>query len=61
MCEANSKELVKFGLTACKTNYAAAYATGLLLSRRLLKQVALDTTYKGAATSGEYFSVVDDV
>lgn len=28
-------------------NYASAYATGLLLARRLLKKVGLDSTYAG--------------
>lgn len=29
------------------TNYASAYATGLLLARRLLKKVGLDKLYAG--------------
>ena len=29
------------------TNYAAAYATGLLLARRLLKQKEIDSLFKG--------------
>jgi len=29
------------------SNYASAYATGLLLARRLLKKVGLDTQYEG--------------
>jgi len=29
------------------TNYAAAYATGLLLARRLLKKLGLDSLYEG--------------
>jgi large subunit ribosomal protein L5e len=36
LCQADSQELRKFGLEAGLTNYAAAYATGLLCSRRLL-------------------------
>lgn len=47
LCSANSKELIKHGLTTGLKNYAAAYCTGLLLARRLLKQVGLDETYSG--------------
>merc|ERR1712216_121459 len=36
-CEANSFELKKWGLNAGLTNYSAAYCTGLLCARRLLK------------------------
>ena len=39
-------------------NYAAAYATGLLLARRLLKKLKLDTVYAGAKeTNGAEFHV----
>lgn len=47
LCSATSKELIKHGLTTGLKNYAAAYCTGLLLARRLLKQVGLDETYAG--------------
>jgi large subunit ribosomal protein L5e len=47
LCSASSKELIKHGLTNGLKNYAAAYCTGLLLARRLLKQVGLDETYTG--------------
>ena len=36
-CQADSSELKKWGVTAGLTNFSAAYATGLLTSRRLLK------------------------
>lgn len=49
LAQAQSSELKRFGLTAGLTNYAAAYATGLLLARRLLKKTGLDSLYKGAA------------
>ena len=32
-----SRELARFGLTSAQTSYPAAYATGLLLARRLLR------------------------
>lgn len=41
---ADSFELKRFGLTAGLTNYASAYATGLLCARRLL--TVLDAEYK---------------
>lgn len=40
-CQADSYELKKWGLTAGFANYSSAYATGLLLARRLLKKVGL--------------------
>jgi large subunit ribosomal protein L5e len=49
LTSAHSHELKRYGLTAGLSNYAAAYATGLLVARRLLKQTKLDTLYKGAA------------
>jgi large subunit ribosomal protein L5e len=47
MCHASSKELEKHGLTVGLKNYSAAYCTGLLIARRLLKQLGLDETYTG--------------
>lgn len=44
------------------TNYAATYATGLLLARRLLQKFNLDKTYTGAeeATGEDYNVEADD-
>lgn len=40
------------------TNYAAAYATGLLLARRHLQKLKMDSAYKGKENAdGEYFDV----
>lgn len=47
LCQADSNELKKWGLTTGLTSYAAAYATGLLLGRRLLKQLGMDDLYVG--------------
>jgi len=44
---AYSHELPRYGLKAGLTNYAAAYATGLLLARRTLQKFGLDKTYEG--------------
>jgi len=62
LCCADSSELKNFGLTAGLTNYAAGYATGLLLARRLLKQVGLDSTYKAnEKRDGSFFNVEEDM
>lgn len=42
------------------SNYASAYATGLLLARRLLKKVGLDTVYEGNKKYGEDYDVSKD-
>lgn len=47
LAEANSKELRRYGLHNAFTSYSAAYATGLLLARRLLKTLKMDTIYPG--------------
>lgn len=62
LCAAESNELKTFGLSAGLTNYAAAYCTGLLLSRRLLSQVGLADVYKPNSTiDGNYFNVDEDI
>lgn len=50
-CEASSTELKRFGLTAGLTNYSAAYCTGLLCSKRLLKTIDAENTKKGVTTA----------
>lgn len=47
VCAAYAHELPRYGIKAGLTNYAAAYATGLLLARRHLKSLNLDSIYKG--------------
>lgn len=44
---ATSTELSKFGVSGGYKNYAAAYCTGLLIARRVLKKFGLDDTFKG--------------
>lgn len=57
---ATSHELPRFGIKLGLTNYAASYATGLLLARRLLKKLKLDTVYQGSAdVTGEEFHQED--
>ena len=43
---AYSHELPRYGLKNGLTNYAAAYATGLLLARRVLTKFGLADTYQ---------------
>merc|ERR1712151_744594 len=45
--QATSTELSKWGLTTGFTSYAAAYATGLLISRRILTKYGLANMFKG--------------
>jgi large subunit ribosomal protein L5e len=60
LSQADSFDLKKFGLEAGLTNYAASYATGLLLARRLLTQLGLNDIYKGVeAADGEFFDVYE--
>jgi len=53
---AYSHELPRYGVKVGLSNYASAYATGLLLARRLLKKLKLDKVYAGAkeANGAEY-------
>merc|ERR1712029_1325951 len=47
LAAAYSHELPHYGLKVGLTNYAAAYCTGLLLARRVLKKLNLDGAYAG--------------
>jgi len=60
LAQADSFELKRFGLESGLTNYAASYATGLLLARRLLTQLGMADIYKGVETAdGEFFDVYE--
>jgi large subunit ribosomal protein L5e len=50
LCAAYSHELPKYGIEVGLTNYAAAYATGLLCARRLLQKLGLDEQYEPTTT-----------
>merc|ERR1712172_165421 len=57
---AYSHELPRYGVKVGLTNYAAAYCTGLLLARRVLKKFNLDSVYAGQTeVDGEHFMVED--
>lgn len=52
---AYSHELRAYGIEHGLTNWAAAYATGLLLARRVLKKLGLDESFTGVEEpDGEY-------
>jgi len=54
-CAAYAHELKRYGISNGLTNWAAAYATGLLLARRALKKLDLDEDFTGVEEAdGEY-------
>ncbi|KAL8672365.1 MAG: hypothetical protein Q9168_003161 [Polycauliona sp. 1 TL-2023] len=54
-CAAYSHELRAYGIEHGLTNWAAAYATGLLIARRVLKKLELDEAFTGVEDpKGEY-------
>ncbi|KAJ1381417.1 Ribosomal protein L5 eukaryotic/L18 archaeal [Sesbania bispinosa] len=58
LAAAYAHELPHYGLEVGLTNYAAAYCTGLLLARRVLKRLEMDEEYEGnVEATGEDFSV----
>ncbi|CAA2993641.1 60S ribosomal L5 [Olea europaea subsp. europaea] len=58
MAAAYAHELPRYGLEVGLTNYAAAYCTGLLLVRRVLKTLEMDDEYEGnVEATGEDYSV----
>ena len=60
ICAAYAHELPRYGVKVGLTNYAAAYCTGYLLARRLLKQLGLNELYKGnEEVNGEHYEVED--
>jgi len=58
LCSAYSHELPRYGIPLGLTNWAACYATGLLLARRVLKKLRLDNKYHGnTQPDGEDYDV----
>ena len=54
-CAAYAHELKRYGIKHGLTNWAAAYATGLLIARRALKKLDLDEAFTGVEEAdGEY-------
>lgn len=62
LCQATSKELEKYGVPCGHTNYAACYATGLLVARRALDLVGLADSITGVeeATAEEFHVEEED-
>jgi large subunit ribosomal protein L5e len=61
LCSAYSTELPRYGLPVGLKNFSAAYCTGLLCARRLLKQLGLDEAYEGnTEVTGEIVSCEQD-
>jgi large subunit ribosomal protein L5e len=56
---AYSHELPAFGLSHGLTNYAAAYATGLLLARRTLAKLKIADKFEGNKATGEFVASRD--
>jgi len=51
----------RYGVKVGLTNYAAAYCTGLLLARRILKKFSLDSVYEGNTNiDGDMYCVEDN-
>lgn len=61
LSSAYAHELPRFGISHGLTNYAASYATGLLLARRLLKKLKLDKVYEGTKEIDGEETHVEDV
>jgi len=56
---AYSHELPAFGLSHGLTNYAACYATGLLLARRTLTKLKIADKFEGNKTTGDFVASRD--
>jgi len=58
LAAAYAHELPRFGIPIGLTNYAAAYATGLLIARRVLAKLGLAAKYVGVKDpNGEFYLV----
>jgi large subunit ribosomal protein L5e len=61
LAAAYAHELPRYGIKHGLTNWAAAYATGLLLARRVLQKLGLDEKYEGCVEpDGEFFQIEVD-
>jgi len=62
VCAAYSHELPKYGIPVGLTNYAAAYATGLLCARRMLASLGMAEMYEGVTeVTGQEYHVENQV
>ncbi|KAF2746304.1 hypothetical protein M011DRAFT_527098 [Sporormia fimetaria CBS 119925] len=60
-CAAYAHELKAYGITHGLTNWASAYATGLLLARRALKKLEIDEHFQGVEEADGEFSLTEAV
>merc|ERR1712224_964417 len=61
ICQATSTELANYGCPVGFTNYAACYATGLLIARRTLAKVGMADAIKGVQeVTAEEFHVEEE-
>jgi len=61
MSMASSEELPNYGIKVGLNNFPASYATGLLVARRLLKQLGMDEAFTGVEEAdGEEFHVEEE-
>ncbi|CBI38286.3 unnamed protein product, partial [Vitis vinifera] len=60
LAAAYSHELPHYGLEVGLTNYAAAYCTGLLLARRVLKMLEMDEEYQGKLIVMNFLQMIPD-
>lgn len=58
---AYAHELPRYGIKHGLTNWAAAYATGLLVARRALKKLNLDETYTGVEEADGEHTVTEAI
>ncbi|KAG8630799.1 hypothetical protein KVT40_002418 [Elsinoe batatas] len=57
---AYAHELKRYGITHGLTNWAAAYAVGLLLARRTLKKLGLDESFEGVEEADGEFKLTEE-
>jgi large subunit ribosomal protein L5e len=57
---AYAHELPRYGIKHGLTNWAAAYATGLLLARRVLKKLELDDEFAGVEEPNGEFNLTEE-
>lgn len=61
IAQAASTELPRYGVPCGLKNYAAAYCTGLLIARRVLKKLGLDGDFEGVKEAdGEDFHIEEE-
>jgi large subunit ribosomal protein L5e len=58
-CSAYSHELRAYGLEHGLTNWAAAYCTGLLIARRVLKKLGMDEDFQGVEEADGEFTITE--